>query len=131
MSTQEYDLMGKSQFLLLNPIRVRALYKADNLIGVQKVRISIRARRNDSFHLKAGYMTEALFLIKNLLTRTAGPYMTRMLIRTLPHNLKKKICIYFSIIFPFVWKLVFWVYSFHRTHRLTCSTIDALVRINI
>ena len=84
---QEYDLMGKSpKFLLLNPIRVRALYKADNLIGVQKVRISIRARRNDFLHLKAGYMTEALFLIKNLLTRTAGPYMTRMVLLIGPNS---------------------------------------------
>lgn len=30
-------------------------------------------------------MTEALFLIKNLLTRTAGPYMTRMLLLIEPN----------------------------------------------
>ena len=76
MSTQEYNLMGKSQFLLLNPNIVRAHDEAVGMIGVQKVRISIRARRINSLHLKAGYMTDASFLSRNLLTRTAGPYMT-------------------------------------------------------
>jgi hypothetical protein len=47
------------------------------MIGVQKVRISIRARRFDSLHKEAGYMTDAYSLSKNLLTRTAGPYMTQ------------------------------------------------------
>jgi len=53
--------MGKSQFLLLNPARARAHEEAVEVIGVQKVRISIRARRNKILHLEAGYMTDALF----------------------------------------------------------------------
>ena len=81
MSTQEYNLMGKSQFLLLNPNIVRAHDEAVGMIGVQKVRISIRARRINSLHLKAGYMTDASFLSRNLLTRTAGPYMTMCILR--------------------------------------------------
>lgn len=76
MSTKEYNLMGKSQFLLLNPISVRALKEVARMIGVQKVRISIRARRNDILHSEAGYMTDALFSSKKLLTHTDGPYMT-------------------------------------------------------
>lgn len=76
MSTQEYNLMGKSQFLLLNPRGVRAHFEAVSMIGVQKVRISIRAKRFNSLYLKAGYMTDALSLSNNLLIRTAGPYMT-------------------------------------------------------
>ena len=77
MSTKEYILMGKSQFLLLNPAVVRALQEAVGMIGVQKVRISIRARRNYPLHTKAGYMTDALLSSKKLLTHTDGPYMTR------------------------------------------------------
>lgn len=66
MSTQEYNLMGKSQPLLSNPIAVRARGEAAQMIGIQKVRISIRARRNDSLLQQAGYMTDALYLIKNI-----------------------------------------------------------------
>ena len=62
MSTREDNLMGKSQFLLLNPNTVRAHIEAVAMIGIWKVRISIRARRNHSFHNEAGYMTDALFL---------------------------------------------------------------------
>ena len=68
--------MGKSQFLLLNPNGVRAQLEAVAMIGVQKVRISIRARRFNLLHKKAGYMTDALFSSKKLLTHTDGPYMT-------------------------------------------------------
>ena len=62
MSTRENNLMGKSQFLLLNPNSVRAHREAVAMIGIWKVRISIRARKNNSFHNEAGYMTDALFL---------------------------------------------------------------------
>ena len=65
MSTQEYTLMGKSQFLLLNPSCVRAHTEAVRMIGVQKVRISIRARRSYYLLIKAGYMTDAYSLSKN------------------------------------------------------------------
>lgn len=61
MSTKESNLMGKSQFLLLNPTKVRAHREAVEVIGVQRVRISIRARKVNSIHKKAGYMTDALF----------------------------------------------------------------------
>jgi len=70
--------MGKSQFLLLNPQVVRALKEAVAMIGVQKVRISIRARRFNPLHTKAGYMTDALFSSNKLLTHTDGPYMTTL-----------------------------------------------------
>jgi hypothetical protein len=53
--------MGKSKLLLANPIGVWAHLEAARMIGVQKVRLSIRARRFDSLHIKAGYMTDALF----------------------------------------------------------------------
>ena len=59
--------MGKSQFLLLNPNGVRAQLEAVSMIGIQKVRISIRARRFNSLHRKAGYMTDALFSSKKTL----------------------------------------------------------------
>jgi hypothetical protein len=59
--------MGKSQFLLLNPSVVRALKEAVAMIGGQEVRISIRARRNDSLYTKAGYMTDALLSSKKTL----------------------------------------------------------------
>ena len=75
MSTREDNLMGKSQFLLLNPNSVRAHREAVAMIGIWKVRISIRARRNNSFHNEAGYMTDALFLSYFFLLFTAGPYM--------------------------------------------------------
>lgn len=67
MSTKETNLMGKSQFLLLNPTRARAHKEAVEVIGVQKVRISIRARRNKILHSEAGYMTDALFSSKKSL----------------------------------------------------------------
>lgn len=59
--------MGKSQFLLLNPQVVRAHDEAGRMIGVQEVRISIRARRFDSLHQEAGYMTDAYSLSKKSL----------------------------------------------------------------
>jgi len=37
------------------------------MIGVQKVRISIRARRLNALQKKAGYMTDALFSSKKTL----------------------------------------------------------------
>jgi hypothetical protein len=80
--------MGKSQFLLLNPIGVRAHKEAVGMIGVQKVRISIRARGNISLHIKAGYMTDALFSSKKLLTHTDGPYMTPRKMRDLQEVLR-------------------------------------------
>lgn len=66
MSTQEYTLMGKSQFLLLNPYFLRAHKEAGEIIGIQKVRISIRARKFNYFHSKAGYITDALYLFKKI-----------------------------------------------------------------
>jgi hypothetical protein len=54
--------MGQSQFLLLNPSVVRAHKEAVGMIGVQKVRISIRARRYYTLHQQAGYMTDAFHL---------------------------------------------------------------------
>ena len=59
--------MGQSQFLLLNPTTVRAHLEAVGMIGVQKVRISIRARRLNALQKKAGYMTDALFSSKKTL----------------------------------------------------------------
>lgn len=86
MSTREYNLMGKSQFLLLNPNGVKALKEAVGMIGIQKDRISIRARRNHFLHQQAGYMTDALFLFKKTLDAHRWSIHDNVMLYTLAVN---------------------------------------------